>query len=329
VSALNALQLLALAGLGFTALASTLVSLAVPASLRAAALLSPESRHRLLLACALMPALVALAGVAATVLPSFLGLIWPSFDHCLVHPGEHLHVCLMHLPERVSNLGSWLCVLGAGGFTLLRAGRGAATLRTAARLSSRLCAHAALVPSMNARVLRSMQPLCLLVGVVRPTVVISEGLLRNLTAEQLHAVLLHERAHATRRDTLLRLIARATTLFMWPSARRCLLLALDLAAEQSCDEAAARAMGDRLAMADVLLKVERLLQGTPPGLGALAVSFGGATVPERVTSLLAPRRADSRPVPLLGVLFGALALLFTASAPIHHATETLLTALTR
>lgn len=329
MNGLTALQLLALAALGFAVIASVIASATVPTSLKVAAPWSPQAKYRLLLLHALLPAILALAGVVATLLPSLLALLWPSFDHCMVHPGEHLHLCLAHLPEPVGNLGSRLCLLGAGVFIVLHAARGIAMLYNAVLLSSRLVARAHPMPHLGARVVMSTQPLCLLVGVLRPTVLISQGLLQELTAEQLDAVLLHERAHARRHDTLLRLVARATTLLLWRPTRRRLLFELELAAEQCCDEAAACAIGDRLAMADTIIKVERLLQHPPPALSALAVSFGGTTVPQRVTSLLEPQRPESRKVPLLAVLFLALALLFTSSAPIHHATETLLAVLTR
>jgi beta-lactamase regulating signal transducer with metallopeptidase domain len=255
--------------------------------------------------------------------------VWPSFDHCMVHPGEHLHLCPTHLPEQVGNLGSRVCLVAAGVFIVLHTGRGLVMLHNAVRSSSRLVAQAVPVPHLGARVVRTTQPLCLLVGVLRSTVLISEGLLQKLTAEQLDAVLLHEQAHARRRDTLLRLVAHATTLLLWRPTRRRLLFELELAAEQSCDEAAACAIGDRLVVADTIIKVERLLQHTPPALSALAVSFGGTTVPQRVTALLEPQRTESRRFPILGVVSMGLVLVFTSSAPIHHATETLLAVLTR
>jgi hypothetical protein len=114
---------------------------------------------------------------------------------------------------------------------------------------------------------------------------------------------------------------------MWPSARRRVLQALEIAAEQSCDEAAARTIGDRLAMAEVILKVERLLQPLPRGLGPLALSFGGTAVELRVSALLESPRTEHRSIAVV-LLALLLVALFAASEPLHHLTETLLGTLT-
>jgi beta-lactamase regulating signal transducer with metallopeptidase domain len=170
-------------------------------------------------------------------------------------------------------------------------------------------------------------PLCLLAGIFRPTLFLSRGLLAAMGPESVAVLLHHERAHAARRDLLLRLLARAGTLFLWPSVRMRLLEALELAAEQSCDEVAASKVGDRLQVADAILRVERLLHSAVSPLAPLAVSFGGATVPQRVSALLeAPRRAGN--LSALGMVFASLSLsTLAASAPLHHWTESLLEAL--
>jgi hypothetical protein len=81
---------------------------------------------------------------------------------------------------------------------------------------------------------------------------------------------------------------------MWPSARAKVISALELAAEQSCDEVAASRVGDRLQVAEAILNVERLLQVGVSSLSPLAASFGGDTVPQRVLALLeAPRRSGN------------------------------------
>jgi hypothetical protein len=110
---------------------------------------------------------------------------------------------------------------------------------------------------------------------------------------------------------------------MLPYARRALLEALELAAEQASDEAGAAELGDRLAMAEVILKVERMLHVAPAPLRALASSFGGTSVPLRVAALLdAPMEKRPRlPIVLVAILGIAL---FAASPELHHTTETLL-----
>jgi hypothetical protein len=114
---------------------------------------------------------------------------------------------------------------------------------------------------------------------------------------------------------------------MWPSARAQLLGALELAAEQSCDEVAASRVGDRLLVAEVILRVERLMQAPASRLAPVAVGFGGDSVPQRVSALLeAPKRTGN--VLVLGLGFAVMLCgVLAASEPLHHLTESLLEAL--
>lgn len=322
---LGVLQLVLLAGLGFALLAGLAVSAVTPAVLAVVAPWAPERRHRALVLLSVAPLGLGLAGLLAALLPSVVALRWPAHDHCLAHHG-HVHLCFLHPPAHAANPASWLLLALAAGWLAARALRSLAALLRAARVATRLLEPRYDDPRVGARVLPTEAPLCLLVGVVRPAVVISEGLLARVPPADLAVMLHHERAHALRRDTALRLVARAATAFVWGPARARLLRALSLAAEQSCDEAAGRAVGDRLRVAEVILRVERLLQ-TPPGLASVAASFGG-DVPARVEALLEPpRQPGTLARPLALVSLAALGLL-AASDPLHHATESLLGALT-
>jgi Zn-dependent protease with chaperone function len=322
VKLLVVFQLIFLTWLVFAATASVAASMASPFVQRRAVGWAPDARHRTLLMLALSPVLLASVSVLAVMSPSALALVWPAFDHCLVHPG-HVHLCVVHLPERWANPSLLVGLCLAATFLVASAGLGLRELWLASRLSSRLVASASPEPAFGARILPTADPLCLLVGVFRPSILISRGLVSSVTPDELSAVLSHERAHATRRDTLVRLIARVSTLFMLPRARRSLLQALDLAAEQSSDEASASALGDRLAMAETILKVERLLHTAPVRVSAFAVSFGGTSVPARVAALL-DEPLDKRPrSPAVVATLAGIALL-VAGPELHHATETLL-----
>lgn len=325
MNALGVLQLVLLAGLGFASLAGLVVSAAVPIVLAHVALWAPERRHRALLLVSLAPLVLGLAGLFAALLPSVLALRWPAHDHCLAHHG-HVHLCFLHPPTHAANLASWLLLALATGWFTARALGALAGLARASRLATRMLDPRFGDAQLGAWVLPTEMPLCLLVGLVRPAVVVSQGLVARVSSGDLAVMLHHERAHAVRRDTLLRLLAHAATVFVWRPARARLLRALTLAAEQSCDEAAGRAVGDRLRVAEVILTVERLLQ-TPSGLANVAASFGG-DVPARVEALLEPPRPPgtlARPFALVSLT--ALALV-AASDPLHHATESLLGVLT-
>jgi hypothetical protein len=89
------------------------------------------------------------------------------------------------------------------------------------------------------------------VGLFRPRIIVSRGLLSRLTAPELAAVLAHERAHAARFDNLRQWLA---ALSLWPlpqALRRGLLRDLATANDESCDGRAAQLEG-RDAVADAL-----------------------------------------------------------------------------
>jgi MFS family permease len=325
VSILGAVQLILLAGFAFAQCFGLIVSGAAPFVSSATASWSPERRFRALLLVSSAPAALTACSVLAVLAPSLLATIWPQYDHCLRHGDQHVHLCLSHLPGQLGNVSSCLLLVLIAGWLSVRAARAMRQLRRASERASRLREHSLSDAELGASVLPTPRALCFIAGVFRPTLFLSRGLLDGVTPEQLAVILHHERAHAVRRDILLRLVAQAATLFMWPPVRARLLQALELSAEQSCDEVAASRVGDRLQVAETILRVERLLQRATR-LSPVSIAFGGDTVP-RVTALLeAPRRSGSTLS-----LFAAFALVscgvLASSAPLHHLTESLLGAL--
>lgn len=327
MNTLGGLQLVLLAGFGFALAAGLGVSALTPAAVAFVRGWAPERRHRALLLLTLSPLLLGLAGLVAVFLPSVLALRWPAHDHCLAHHG-HVHLCFLHPPAHAGGPASWLLLALILGWVAVHTAAALAELLRAARAAGRCLDPRYDDARLGARVLPTETPLCMLVGLLRPEVVVSAGLVAQVSRTDLAVMLHHERAHALRRDTLVRLLAFAATVFMWRPARARLLHALTLSAEQSCDEAAGRAVGDRLRVAEVILKVERLLHPPPAALSGVAASFGG-DVPARVEALLEPPRPAgtlARPVALLAL---ALLGLLAASDPLHHLTESLLGTLVR
>jgi MFS family permease len=309
-----------LAGLGLSPPASLLVR-----RLRSWA---PASRHRALALVAVAPAAHAFAFVVAALLPSLLSLVDPAFDHCRTHDDGHAHMCLIHLPQSAAGGVGWLLAslpiawLAAGcADDLWAIWQARSTVR-------RLHATCRQSPLGSFLELPVEYPLCASVGLWNPVVVVSSGLSNTVRADVLEAAIEHERAHVRRRDTLIRLVARAATLLYWPSVRRRILAALELAAEQACDEEAAETAGDRLKIAESILAVERVLSCNPaPAAGPLASSFAAVAAVQRVESLVAdrlPRRSTIAFV--LAICAGAVALLLF-SPHVHHATESLLSSL--
>jgi Zn-dependent protease with chaperone function len=288
---------------------------------------APERRHRLLMLFSLSPMAVTLTVLFSALLPGMVALVWPALDHCLAHGDHHLHLCFVHLPEHMAGLSVLTFVTVALGWLCWRLGHAVLQLASAFQLVKQLRGSATWDASLEALVLDSAQPLCLLVGAIKPTVLISTGFMASITEAELDVALRHERAHAQRGDILLRMVVRVATVFLWSQPRRHLLRAIELEAERSCDEEAAVQTGSRLQVAAVILKVEQMLQRTIPRLEPAAASLGGDSVPLRIAALL------EAPKPLRSVtpwvVFGAavLVLIVGIHHPIHHLAEELVSAL--
>ena len=161
------------------------------------------------------------------------------------------------------------------------------------------------------------------VGCIRPRVLVSRGVVRLLDDEELAAGLAHELAHVVRRDNLKRAVAEVTcfaapVLIWWADALRLAVspgrlflfdLALGLSVglalrmllmpllvhwqERRCDEWAAAATGDRLAVASALIKMARSRPAmTAVPQPATAFAFHGDPLTRRIRSLT--RRRSSR-----------------------------------
>lgn len=134
----------------------------------------------------------------------------------------------------------------------------------------------------------------------------------NLPDDEARAVLGHELAHLRRRDPAWRLLAAVIQALLWPQAlNRIAVRRLDLLAELACDAAAAAPSGQRLALAQSLLRCAEALKAQGgrhgPALACGAASAGSPLL-ARVRHLLttdaeAPPRERRR---VRWVLVGAL-----------------------
>jgi len=114
----------------------------------------------------------------------------------------------------------------------------------------------------------------------------------ELPDDEARAVLGHELAHLRRRDPAWRLLAAVVKALLWPQAlNRIAAQRLDLLAELACDAAAAQPSGQRLALAQSLLRCAEALKAHAGGHGpALACGAASAGSPlfARVRRLLKP-----------------------------------------
>lgn len=114
----------------------------------------------------------------------------------------------------------------------------------AARLEppERVGRAAAAVGAQSVAVVGVPEFVALTQGLLRPTVVVSEGLVGQLDDDQLRAVLAHEAEHARRHDPARVAVARAAVAALWPfPIARDIARHLELAAEIAADRAAIEA----------------------------------------------------------------------------------------
>lgn len=275
----------------------------------ACATLAPRQRSLALLVVGLYPLSIAAALTISLYLPALTR--WTVEFHC--HDGR----CGAHVPMLQASgdhallataalVVPWLCVLLLASLGLWRSAR-----------ITRLMALLADNPAGQAyRLIDSERLLACCVGLIRPSVIISSALAARVDARQLAVVLAHEHAHLHRMDNLRHLLAGIATL-PWPArARRALLRDLRLAAELSCDEAVAVALGDRAYVAQCIEQLEAA-QG-------LHEEQGGEIASARVAALRQPAREASRAAWLL-LVFGLVTglPLIALTHPLHRLFESL------
>lgn len=171
------------------------------------------------------------------------------------------------------------------------------------RLAHRLGVHMKVRLRQGAGIVTPM-----LVGVLRPTVLLPASLVARLPADQLELVLVHELAHLRRLDPLFNLLQTGLdTLLFYHPAVHWISRKVREDRELCCDDVVVHSGGDRLRYARALLALaEARAHGLPNA--ALAAS-GGALLErvERIVELPEPRVSNSQSLVALGLL-GVLSL---------------------
>lgn len=148
----------------------------------------------------------------------------------------------------------------------------------------------------------------MLVGVLRPTVLLPASLFARLPADQLELILVHELAHLRRLDPLFNLLQTGLdTLLFYHPAVHWISRKVREDRELCCDDIVVTSGGDRLRYARALLALAEARAHDLP-LPALAAS-GGALLErvERIVELPAPRVSNSQSLVAVGLL-GVLSL---------------------
>lgn len=323
--AVQSAQLFLLAGVAFLAFGAVVA--AVLARLMGAQLSTwePRARHRAIAMLAALPVASAVGLLFAASLPSLLALVAPALDHCPVHDDGHAHLCFVHLPKVGIHIGLLLSLVFLVSYGALRAVFAAASVLYAVRVVAALAKTGEQRHDLDVTIVETSQPVCFAAGLLRPRVLLSRGLFDALSPEERAVVLAHERAHVRRRDALVGSIVRALAVVHLPWVGRWLVHELEVAAEQACDEEAARLVTDRVSVAATILTVERAAQhAAARELDTVAVAFGARAVERRVEALLGepmPPRS-LRPVAIsLGIVLVSVLVL---ADELHHLTESVL-----
>lgn len=110
----------------------------------------------------------------------------------------------------------------------------------------------------QARRLETLDPVAALYGFVRPTLLISRGLLEQLDDDQLDVVVAHELAHLIQGGNLGRLVVWVLRALQAPNPATLVLFRSFIEAQEAaCDSIAARVTGRPATLAEVLLQLER------------------------------------------------------------------------
>jgi beta-lactamase regulating signal transducer with metallopeptidase domain len=154
----------------------------------------------------------------------------------------------------------------------------------------------------------------LVIGMVRPVILVPVSFVTGLPPEAMRALLAHELAHVRRHDFLINLLQTAceTLLFFHPAvwwlSRR-----VRQEREHCCDDVAAAVLGEREGMARALIAAEELRSDRTPAC-ALAATDGSLS--HRVRRLLVPapsaRDRGAAVIAMIPLLFALLAVPATA-----------------
>lgn len=228
--------------------------------------------------------------------------------------------------DRVAPLLPWLVLVWAAGAALRAAqlGAGWTKVRQLARapgaplpprmaeVFSRLCAEAELAGRVVAKV-SALVDVPVVIGWLKPVVLLPPAAILGLSGEQLAAVLAHELAHIRRHDFVVNLLqSLGETVFYYHPAIRAINRRIRLEREQACDDAAVRTAGDPLVYARALATLAE-----PRGIGPLALAARGsdAMLVRRVRRLLGPEMAGPS-LPATGLAAAGLYLGLLLVAPV-------------
>jgi GWxTD domain-containing protein len=278
-----------------------------------------SARSRYALACAGMLAmLIAFVVTLATLWPAPAAPIAIPISGALrAAPADAIAFPAPHIAP--SDRLPWIVpfwMLGVLGFYVRTAGgwlaaqrlRGRGTIAAPAEWQDRLRALAARLRVMRPVVLfeSCLAETPVLIGFLRPAILIPAGLLAGLAPDQLEAILLHELAHIRRHDYAVNLMQSLVEgLLFYHPAVWWLSSVVRAERENCCDDAVVALRGDAAGYAAALAALEQRRAASQPALAAT-----GGHLMKRIRRLLEP----NRPRTLAGPALAAILLLAPIAA---------------
>ena len=284
--------------------------------------LDPAARARIYFFAALSPFFIAAIVLVAALAPSFG---WIA-DHCVAAGApdhhSHPHVCAEH------HVATWPAIplLALVCFMALRV---VVTLarRFVALAASRITRRELMRSSIPGQIPGTRvlpipgQAHAFVLGLLRPSLFVTEGLMTGSERHHLPAVLAHEWAHIRRSDSLLRFIAGIGLAFHLPGIAGWLERALAQAQEMTADKEAAAVVG-RANVARALVALARSHARAPRS----AFAFSGRGIEARVRQLMDERARRDWPAVSTLVMGAILAVVVIGAGAdaVHHGVETVL-----
>jgi Zn-dependent protease with chaperone function len=243
------------------------------------ATMKPKAAAQLLFTLRMLPVAVAVIVVLGLCIPSYF---W------LEPEGATERVGLACIALGILGGASWMA-------SLVRAGRAVVTSMRFNRLCGKRTEWIAIAEKkLRAVVVEDEAPLLAMAGLIHPKLLVSRGVLRALSAEELEAAVLHEMAHRRSRDNFKRLLVLLAPGILplargFPTFEQSWARFAEWAAD---DEAAAGDARRALSLAGALVRVARM--GAGPRLSFLHTSLvaGDRDFSARVERLL---RAEPQP----------------------------------
>ena len=278
---------------------------------------NPQSRLILLRGFGALPL------IGALVLGLMVSI--PSLSHSSTLPIDHCHGasdCFIPQAAHMATHGELVVISIFCSLLLWAVMAFLAHWRRSSELLERfdLALHSRLESSIQ--LIETKLPLAFSLGMLKPRIVISTGLVNRLSAQQLSIVRAHELIHVRYKDGLYKWILLFVGSFHWPSVKRIILDEHAVALELRADQQVARSQSN-IAVAETIVAVQRLMCASR--MDESICQFLGSKLEQRIHYLLS--KAPDKALPkrfLLSAVMCSLFLSIAGSVPLHNAIEALL-----